>query len=126
MILFFFILERTDFPASYAWVRRFEDLSGQDTADKWEVTNLVRELLRFAGRVYLPFLEANQAAMESDRKEVEVDLWGGEVRHRQGAFKYQVKCYDLLKKAYGSLADGEKEKVAQVLHDTGCAKYFLG
>ena len=50
---------RSEYPAVWAWVRKFEDLSGLEEESGGHCDNkaFLREILTFAGEVYLPFLE---------------------------------------------------------------------
>ena len=69
-------LIRDTYPALWAWVRKFEDLSGVGVEGEGEVAyesgEVVDSLLQFAAQVYLPFLQANSSAIDSGEKEVTV------------------------------------------------------
>ena len=64
---------RDEYPAVWAWIRLFEDLSGVDP-DKLSCDNsqYLTEMLQFASDVYLPFLQANSAAVEAKKSKTEV------------------------------------------------------
>jgi len=65
-------------PSVFDWVRRLDDASGIE--GEWHDFNDLRpavmELLRFAGRWYLPFLSANAEAVAAGDKEMQVVLDG--------------------------------------------------
>ena len=64
-------LLREEFPASWAWVKAMEDLSGVEGDNSEEGDNTgVEGMLVFAAQVYFPFLAANRAALAAGEKEV--------------------------------------------------------
>ena len=67
-------LIRDSYPALWAWIRKFEDLSGVGVEGEEEVLyeggEVVDSLLQFTAQVYLPFLRANSSAIDNGEKEV--------------------------------------------------------
>ena len=108
-------------PRVVAWVDAMEDLSGlEPTDEQWmsrdRVPDTVRDLLAEVGRVYMPFLVANAAALatEADRVECTVDgrPWV------QRPFTYQGKCLQSLRESYQRLHTTDCHAVDTVLDDT--------
>jgi len=117
---------RREAPTVLHWVRQADDLSGNEGAWLEAGTPLpggVADLLRLCGEAYLPFLEANLAALESGADEVALEIWGQPFR--QPAFRYQGKCYLRLRSMFEALGGDEKDSVAAALEDTGCLQYLL-
>ena len=65
---------RNSYPALWAWIRKFEDLSGVGMEEEaaYESGEVVTRLLEFAVQVYLPFLRANSLAIDNGEKTVAV------------------------------------------------------
>ncbi len=114
-------------PRVTAWVDVVEDLSGiEPTEDGWMTRDAVaptfRALVAEAGRVYVPFLLANAAALESGAERVECEIDGR--AWVQKPFPYQGKCLAWLRRDYGALAAGDRAAVDAVLRGTGCERLF--
>lgn len=114
-------------PRVTAWVDIVEDLSGlEPTDDGWmkrdAIPPTVRALLAEAGRVYVPFLLANAAALQSGAERVECDIDGRS--WVQKPFPYQGKCLAWLRRDYGALAAVDRAAVDAVLRGTGCERLF--
>lgn len=111
-------------PDVFLWVLRMDDASGVEGT--WvapdALPNAVVELLRLAADVYLPFLKANNEAFQHGDAEVAVELMGQ--RYTQAPFRYQVKCYDGLRKKLASLPQDARERIAPVLKRTGCLAFL--
>jgi len=114
-------------PRIIAWVHRVEDLSWlevgeNDWIDRDRAADDLRPLLAEIGRVYVPFLCANEVAVSRDlaRTECEIDgtLW------TQRPFRYQVKCLRRLRHAFNSLGVDDRSLVERTLADTGCERLF--
>ena len=119
-----FRLIRSEYPAVWAWIRKFEDLSGLETAH-CDNAEFLREILSFAGEVYLPFLAANSAALDSGDKEVSVSLWREDpILHTQPTFKYQQKCFKRIRQSYAELLPDQKERAKKLLDGTDCTKFL--
>ena len=69
-------LIRDSYPALWAWILKFEDLSGVGVEGEGEALyeggEVVDNLLQFGAQVYLPFLRANSSAINNGEKEVKV------------------------------------------------------
>jgi len=112
-------------PRIIAWVHRVEDLSwlevtDDDWIDREQAAEDLRPLLGEIGRVYVPFLIANEAAVSRDleRTECEIDgtLW------TQRPFKYQAKCLRRLREGYDALVEIDRSWVDDALAGTGCER----
>jgi glutathione S-transferase len=114
-------------PRVVAWVDLVEELSGIEPAeDDWiprdAVPASVVALLGELGRVYVPFLLANAAALESGAERVECSIDG--LPWEQRPFPYQGKCLRWLREGYAALATGDRAAVDGVLAGTGCEALF--
>jgi hypothetical protein len=114
-------------PRVYAWVEVTEDLSGlepkdDDWLDPANIPSTIVALLKEFGRVYVPALLANAAAIAkgTDTFETEIDgkPW------KQQTFPYQAKCLQWLRNAYADLAASDRASVDKILSGTGCAVLF--
>jgi len=114
-------------PRVYAWVEVTEDLSGlepkdSDWLDPANIPATIIALLKEFGRVYVPALLANAAAIAkgADTFETEIDgkPW------KQQTFPYQAKCLQWLRNAYADLSAGDRASVDKILGGTGCAVLF--
>lgn len=106
-----------------AWLDRMEDLSGVEPASgDWftqeQATESLKPLLTEIGRVYLPFLKANAAAVVAGKPDFETEI-DGQV-WKQPTFPYQAKCLQHLRDAASALPDDVRAEVRQVLSGTGC------
>ncbi len=114
------LLMRDRTPSVFDWLRRLEDSSGID--GEWHSFDQLRpatvELLRFTARYYLPFLAANADAFAKNT-DVNVALEGQ--MFSQQPYKYQLKCYDRLKKL---LATRPEQHLRDLLEETGCLRYL--
>jgi glutathione S-transferase len=114
-------------PDVFLWLLRLDDASGVEGS--WikptdELPAAVTEVLRLAGDYYLPFLAANRDAFDQGDTEVVVKLTGQ--RYAQAPFRYQVKCYDGLRKKFAALPPAARERIAPVLAETGCLRWLEG
>jgi glutathione S-transferase len=111
-------------PDVLLWLLRLDDASGVE--GRWiepaALPKAVTELLRLAADVYLPFLAANNDAFQHDEKEVAVKLMGQ--RYTQAPFRYQVKCFDSLRRKFSALAPDARRRIEPVLQETGCLAYL--
>merc|ERR1712228_393098 len=91
---------REKYPAVWAWIRKMEDTSGVEEEGAHYVDDACCiDFLKFAGSTYLPFLRANASAIQSGENEVSVEIPEG-ILHQQPVFKYQAKCYKVLKEEF--------------------------
>jgi len=114
-------------PRVVAWVEVTEDVSGLEPIEaEWigrnGVPDTVRALLAEVGRVYVPFLLANAAALERGAEQVECMIDGR--RWTQRPFPYQGKCLRWLRDGYGALAAADRAAVDRLLAGTGCERLF--
>ena len=116
---------RSEYPASWAWVKKFEDLSGVD-GGHCDNTQYLQDVLQFASDVYLPFLAANNQALLADQKTVEVTLWpdSSPLVHSQPAFKYQQKCYQRIKQSFSNLPQDAQDRLITMMSQTSCLSYI--
>jgi len=109
-------LMRETAPLLMRWILNIDDASGVD--GEWsEPAPAVRELLKLAGEVYLPFLQANARAVEAGEETFSLDLLG--MPYSQGVFRYQVKCLRELRAAYGRLSPAAQGRVDPLLEEAG-------
>ena len=112
---------RAQAPNVLTWLMRLDDASGVegDSADPGApFAPGIAELLLHAAETYLPFMAANAAALGEGRDSVEVMLLGQ--RYRQAPFRYQAKCWDVLRLRFAALPGAARERVDPILRETGC------
>ncbi len=101
---------RAETPYLYRWLDMADDASGLEgawlTGSEALEAAPVKALLAQAGDTYLPFLQANAAALTNGDETFEVTLENS--RYTQGVFKYQVKCLDTLRAAWSDLSDANR------------------
>ncbi len=115
------LIMRNTAPSVYDWVRRLEDSSGIEGEwhDLTAMRSAVPELLKFSARYYLPFLKANAKAYLEGADNMNVDL--AKQRFEQPTFKYQVKCYDRLRKL---LQNVQSIALRDLLEENRCLQYL--
>ena len=114
-------------PRVVAWVDCVEDLSGLEPSDadwtsRGTVPDTLRALLAEVGRVYVPFLLANAAALARGAERVECTVDGRPWAQRP--FPYQGKCLQWLREEYAALAQDDQRAVDALLDGTGCNRLF--
>jgi glutathione S-transferase len=114
-------------PRVIAWVRRTEDLSWLGVEERsWlgreEAVDFLGPLLTEVGRVYAPFLLANETAVTNGLERVECDIGGRPWVQRP--FRYQVKCLRWLRERFNALDEDDRSWVEHALSGTGCEKLF--
>lgn len=108
-------------PRTLAWTRRLDDASGVEGG--WSAAHpVVEKLLALAGRIYLPFLEANAVAIGDGAEIVELALEGRP--YRQPPFRYQGKCRDLLLRRFHALPAEARDRIEPMLEAAGCLRYL--
>jgi glutathione S-transferase len=112
-----------DAPRVVAWVDLVEDLSGlEPLASDWiargDASEHLRPFLTEIGRVYVPFLLANAAALDAGASEVACTIDGRPWTQRP--FPYQRKCLHALRAAHAALAADDRRAVDAILAGTGC------
>ena len=108
-------------PYTMRWVSQVDDLSGIEgewCKDGEAYGTAVEPLLKLAGSVYFPFLIANAQAFESGEAQFSIEVDG--MSYAQGPFKYQVKCFAELRRAYAALSAEAKTKVDPILEKHNC------
>jgi glutathione S-transferase len=114
-------------PRIYAWVEVTEDLSGLEPKDgDWldpaGIPSTIVALLKEFGRVYVPALLANAAAIAKGSETFETEIDGKP--WKQQTFPYQAKCLQWLRNAYADLSPPDRATVDKLLSGTGCAVLF--
>lgn len=114
-------------PLTFRWVARMDDLSGHE--GEWRKRGepraaIVEKMLAFAGEVYFPFLLANERAVAEARETFSFTAMG--MPFEQGAFKYQLKCLEALRRGYADLREDAKAEVGPLLTRTGCLMPLVG
>lgn len=116
-----------DAPRVVAWVDLVEDLSGlepteRDWIDRAALPPTLRALLAEVGRVYVPFLLANAAALADGAGEVACTIDGR--RWVQRPFPYQGKCLRWLREGHAALATADRRAADDLLAGSGCERLF--
>lgn len=114
-------------PRVSAWTDIVDDLSGQPVSDTaWmaseDVAAILGDLLAEIGRVYVPALLANAAALQSGNKDMETVIDGQ--RWEQPTFAYQGRCLKWINEEYRKLDAKNQTQVDVILADTGCERLF--
>ncbi len=115
-------------PQVYAWVNVMEDLSGldpraEDWFDRAELPASLAELLAEIGRVYVPVLLANAAAVDGGAQEVRAQVDGR--TWVQAPFPYQARCLQWLRQSHARLAAEDRAHLDAILDGTGCEALFV-
>jgi glutathione S-transferase len=114
-------------PRVYAWVEVTEDLSGlepkeSDWLDPANIPTTIIALLKEFGRVYVPALIANAAAIANGQETLETEIDGKP--WKQQTFPYQAKCLQWIRNAYADLTDHDRATVDKLLAGTGIPVLF--
>jgi glutathione S-transferase len=114
-------------PRVCAWADLMEDRSGlEPAADDWldpaAPPPSLSALLTEIGRVYVPVMLANAAAVASGAPSVEAQVDGQ--TWTQSPFPYQAKCVGWLRAAHQALAPVDRARVDAILDGTGCEAMF--
>ncbi|MDA0279947.1 MAG: glutathione S-transferase N-terminal domain-containing protein [Proteobacteria bacterium] len=109
-------------PRVYAWTESMEDLSGYEAfEDDWlELESLPETLvavLKEIGRLYLPYLEANDIAVRAGDPMLNTELDGQP--WVQSPFPYQSKCLRWIKEQFGGLPEPDMTLLRAQLQQTG-------
>lgn len=108
-------------PKTDLWARRLDDASGVE-GEWWPfdraLSGAARDLLRLAGELYLPFLDANERAFADGRETLEMEVWS--LPYVLTPFKYQVKCRERLRRRFAALDEDARGRLRPVLTETGC------
>jgi hypothetical protein len=114
-------------PRIYAWVEGTEELSGLSVDDEgWisrdDVSDTLHALLNEVGRVHVPFLLANAAALDAGAEQLKTVIDGKP--WVQKPFPYQGKCLRWLREAHDELTPGDRAAVDALLKGSGCEALF--
>ena len=114
-------------PYTEHWIRRLDDASGVE--GEWDPACLdagrpAWELLRMAGDLYFPFLDANARALDAAESSVRIDLESGP--YEQPPFGYQRKCLLALREAWGELPEPARETLRPGLAAAHCLEPLDG
>ena len=109
-------------PGTLDWVHALDEGSGieGDWIDPGKIDQGVRQLLRLAGDVYLPFLQANAKAIERGATKVEMEVLG--LPFQQAPFKYQAKCLQVLREKFNKLEGAARARTVSILEESGCLR----
>lgn len=115
-------------PRTVAWVDMLKDLSGVNPEESdWtpleDQPETLRGLLTELGRVYVPALLANAAAVQAGEKSWSTGIDGQHWEQR--SFPYQAKCLVWMNEAYQALSKQDRARVKRVLDGTGCELLFI-
>jgi glutamate dehydrogenase/leucine dehydrogenase len=102
-------------------------LSGLDPKDTdwFDVSALpasLKAILAEVGRVYVPAMLANEAAVIAGQKQWQSTIDGKP--WTQTTFPYQAKCLRWLREQYAELNESDKTSVDGILAGTGCEALF--
>ena len=116
---------RADYPYTFRWLLHVDDASG--IVGEWDEVGaplkpVVESLLAEVGRVYVPFLLANEAAMQAGEETFQIEVDG--MPYEQGTFKYQLKCLADSRGRYEALSGETRAEVDPVLDAAGLRKLF--
>ena len=86
--------------------------------DSEDIPNTLKDIFKEIGKVYIPCLIANSKAYNNGD-----DIWETNIAHatwRQKPLPYHVTCLTWLKEEFNKLSTADKDKVINLLEDTGC------
>jgi hypothetical protein len=112
---------RADYPYTLRWLLYIDDMSGIEGA--WDAADappadVVVALLRIIGALYLPFLQANAAALAAGAESFSFAAM--DHGYTQGTFKYQAKCLVELRARFAALPEAARARLKPILAETGC------
>lgn len=115
-------------PRAVEWVDLMEDQSGLESDDQaWndvgDLPDTLRELLKEIGRVYVPAMLRNAAAIAAGESEWETEIDG--TTWSQKTFPYQAKCLRWLNQQYDVLDVDSRTRVDAALKGTGCERLIF-
>ncbi len=116
---------RKEAQAVESWVRHAGDLSG--TKGEWITSDealpeTTLNVLKMVGGEFLPFMKANKDAADKGETSLSLTIRGKE--YSQAVFKYQLKCYRILKDELALISGDARDRLQKILEDVGCWKYL--
>ncbi len=114
-------------PYTMRWCHHVHDLSGHKGEWRDEdkpMSPAVDALLRLAGEAYLPFLLANEAALESGTERVRIEAHG--LAYEGVPFKYQRRCLNELRAGFAALSDEARRQLDPILEERDCLAPLQG
>jgi glutathione S-transferase len=114
-------------PLTFCWLILMDDMSGWEPGP-WQdpeqpPSQAVMDFLGLCGEAYLPFFKANAEALQAGDEDVAVNIWG--TTYRQRPFRYQGKCYRILRERFAGLDDDARDKILPILDKTDCLQYLI-
>ncbi|MFU7527374.1 glutathione S-transferase N-terminal domain-containing protein [Qipengyuania sp. ASV99] len=113
---------RRDYPYTYRWLAHVDDASGVEGEWVPGWSTAVEAILSEAGRVYVPFLRANEAAYIAGEGSFRIKVDG--LPYEQGTFGYQVKCLNALRRRHADLPPEVRTEVDALLVRSNCLALF--
>lgn len=104
---------RKDRPYFYRWLDMVDDASGIEGDWTKAPGAPVKALLTVAGDTYLPFLAANEEALNAGEETFSLELDGKP--YTQGVFKYQLRCLTTLREAWRDLPEDARETLSAMI-----------
>lgn len=116
---------RADYPSTYRWLLHIDDASG--IKGQWDAADaplkpVVESLLAEVGRIYAPFLLANEVAAEAGDETFSVEVDG--LPYEQGTFKYQLKCLADQRQRYAALSASARARIDPTLKAAKCHAFL--
>ncbi|MBB83830.1 MAG: glutathione S-transferase [Deltaproteobacteria bacterium] len=108
-------------PYTMRWCHHLHDLSGHEgtwRGKREDVSPAADALLRLAGEAYLPFLEANEAALASGAERVRIEAHGH--TYEGTPFPYQRRCLEALRSGYAALSSEARSRLDPTLEAHHC------
>jgi hypothetical protein len=93
-----------------------------DWLDPANIPATVVALLNEFGRVYVPALLANAAAIANGQEMFETEIDGKP--WKQQTFPYQAKCLQWIRNSYADVGDNDRATVDKLLAGTGIPTLF--
>ena len=115
-------------PRAVAYTTLMEDQSGHPAKEEdWQSIDdlpvTIKCVLKEVGRVYVPALLANAAALEAGSTDWKTEIDGAEWSQR--TFPYQAKCLRWIREEFQKLEPSDAQRVRDILIDTDCDRLLL-
>lgn len=111
-------------PAIFPYLQLLEDASGIEPAAMTcrDLGTSAIALVRFAAEFYLPYLRANELALQASAPSFAFEVDG--MTYCQAPFRYHGKCYRVLRDEYRAIPHTQRAAVAEILREARAADYF--